>query len=56
MTDINDYKEYNVTGYTHGILVYARNVREARRTFRRSYPNEKIFYSKLAGKINPKHI
>lgn len=47
---------WNITGTLNGILVVAENVRKAKRVFRNSYPHQKIFYSKIAGKINPKHI
>lgn len=49
-------KEYNITGYAHGIVVDAPCVRAAKNMFRKSYPKEKIFYAKEAGRINPKHI
>lgn len=47
---------YNITGILNGILVVAENVRKAKRVFRKAYPHQKIFYSKVSGKINPKHI
>lgn len=49
-------KTYNITGSQHGILATAGCVKSAKRTFRKSYPHEKIFYAKEAGKISPRHI
>ena len=48
---LENYGEFNITGQRHGIITFARNLRSAKRLFRRSYPSEKIFYAKLAGKL-----
>lgn len=48
--------EYNITRYTHGMIVDATCVRAAKNIFRKYFPKEKIFYAKVAGRINPKHI
>lgn len=47
---------FNITGFLNGILVITHDVRIAKRIFRKSYPNQKIFHAKISGKINPKHI
>lgn len=49
-------REYNITGYAHGIIVDAPCIRSAKNVFRKIYPHEKIFYAKVAGRIEPKHI
>ena len=44
-------KNFNITATKHGTLILAKNVRAAKRIFRRHFKSEKIIYAKEAGKI-----
>lgn len=48
---MNDLKEktqiYMVTGISHGSIVYAKSVNQAREMFKKTYENEEILHVKL---------